>query len=55
MANTLKTLSDGDITRKALAILHNKLVFCKRINRQYANAVPVRNYRVINSVNSVEL
>jgi hypothetical protein len=35
MANTLKTLSDGDITRKALSILHNKLVFCKTINRQY--------------------
>jgi len=35
MANTIKTLSDGDITRKALSILHNKLVFCKTINRQY--------------------
>ena len=35
MANTIKTLSDGDITRKALAILHNNLVFCKSINKQY--------------------
>ena len=35
MGNTIKTLSDGDITRKALSILHNKLVFCKSINRQY--------------------
>ncbi|MGB2808694.1 MAG: P22 phage major capsid protein family protein, partial [Sedimentisphaerales bacterium] len=35
MANTIKTLSDGDITRKALAILHNKLIFCKSINKQY--------------------
>lgn len=35
MANTIKTLKDGDITRKALSILHNKLVFCKTINRQY--------------------
>lgn len=35
MSNTIKTLSDGDITRKALSILHNKLVFCKTINKQY--------------------
>lgn len=35
MGNTIKTLSDGDITRKALSILHNKLVFCKTINKQY--------------------
>ena len=35
MANVIKTLSAGDITRKALSILHNKLVFCKTINRQY--------------------
>jgi len=35
MANTIKTLSDGDITRKALSILHNELVFTKTINRQY--------------------
>ena len=35
MSNTIKTLSDGAITRKALSILHNKLVFCKTINRQY--------------------
>lgn len=35
MSNTIKTLSDGDITRKALSILHNNLVFCKTINKQY--------------------
>jgi len=35
MANTIKTLSDGDITRKALSILHNNLVFTKTINREY--------------------
>ena len=35
MANTIKTLADGDITRKALAIFHNKLKFLKTINRQY--------------------
>ncbi len=35
MSNTIKTLSDGDITRKALQILHNNLVFCKTINKQY--------------------
>jgi len=35
MSNTIKTLQAGDITRKALAILHNKLVFCKTINREY--------------------
>lgn len=35
MANVIKTLTAGDITRKALSILHNKLVFLKTINRQY--------------------
>ena len=35
MANTIKTLTAGDITRKALAILHNNMVFCKNINRTY--------------------
>jgi hypothetical protein len=35
MANTIQTLTAGDITRKALAILHNNLVFTKVINRQY--------------------
>lgn len=37
MANTFKTLSDGDIVRRALAIFHNKLKFIKTINRQYDN------------------
>jgi len=35
MANVIKTLSAGDITRKALSILHNNLVFCKTINKEY--------------------
>ena len=35
MANTIKTLTAGDITRKALSILHNELVFTKTINRSY--------------------
>ncbi len=35
MANVIKTLTAGDITRKALSILHNKLVFVKTINKQY--------------------
>jgi len=35
MANSWKTLADGDIVRKALAIFHNKLTFLKTINRQY--------------------
>lgn len=35
MSNTFQTLSAGDITRKAIDILHNKLVFTKHINREY--------------------
>ena len=35
MANSFKTLNDGDIVRRALAIFHNKLKFIKTINRQY--------------------
>ena len=35
MSNTIKTLTAGDILRKSLSILHNNLVFCKTINRQY--------------------
>jgi hypothetical protein len=34
MANTIKTLAAGDITRKALSLLHNNLVFVKTINRE---------------------
>lgn len=41
MANTFKTLSDGDIVRKALASFHNKLKFVKTINRQYDNRFAV--------------
>lgn len=35
MGNTIQTLTAGDITRKALEYLHNNLVFCKAIDRQY--------------------
>lgn len=35
MSNTILTLSSGAITRKALSILHNKLIFVKSINKQY--------------------
>lgn len=35
MANTIVTLSAGDVVRKALSILHNELVFTKTINKQY--------------------
>ncbi len=37
MSNTIKELSAGDITRKALSILHNNLVFVKTINKEYDN------------------
>lgn len=33
MANNLKTMTM--LTRKALSVLHNELVFCRNINRQY--------------------
>lgn len=35
MPNTLKTLSDGDITREALRILKNSNATLKAVNRQY--------------------
>lgn len=35
MANTFKTLSDGDITREALRILKNSNATLKAVNRQY--------------------
>lgn len=35
MANSWKTLSDGDITRRAIARFHNKLKFLKTIDKQY--------------------
>jgi hypothetical protein len=35
MSNSIKTLTAGDITRKALSILHSELVFTKTINRDY--------------------
>ena len=35
MSNTIKTLEAGDVTREALAILHNNLIFTKKINKQY--------------------
>ncbi len=41
MAHDLSTLSDGDLVRKALDFLHNKLKFVKTINRQYDNRFAV--------------
>ena len=41
MPNTIKTLEAGDITRKALSILHNELVFTKLIDKQYDNRFAV--------------
>ena len=35
MSNTFKTMTDGDIVRRALESFHNKLTFIKTINRQY--------------------
>ena len=35
MANTLKTLSDGDITREALRIFKNSNAVIGSVNRQY--------------------
>lgn len=35
MANTFKTLSDGDIVRRALALFHNESTFLKTINKEY--------------------
>jgi len=35
MAQTIKTLKDGDLVREYLASFHNKLKFIKTINRQY--------------------
>ena len=35
MGNTFKTLSDGDIVRRALALFHNESKFLKTINKQY--------------------
>ena len=46
MANTIKTLSDGAITRKALAILHNKLIFVKSINKEYDNRFAVGGAKI---------
>ena len=41
MANSFKTLTDGDIVRKALASFHNQLKFIKTVNRQYDNRFAV--------------
>ena len=35
MANTIRTLTDGDITREALRILKNTNTVIKKVNRQY--------------------
>ena len=46
MANTILTLGSGAITRKALSILHNKLVFIRSINRQYDDRFAVRGAKI---------
>ena len=46
MANTIKTLGDGAITRKALSILHNKLVFVKSINKEYDSRFAVSGAKI---------
>lgn len=35
MGNVFKTLDDGDVLRRSLSMLHNDLIFCKSINREY--------------------
>ena len=46
MSNTIKTLGDGAITRKALSILHNNLIFCKSIDRQYDDRFAVSGAKI---------
>ena len=46
MAHTIKTLGDGAITRRALSILHNKLVFVKTINKQYDDRFAVSGAKI---------
>ena len=46
MSNTIKTLGDGAITRKALAILHNKLIFVKGINKEYDSRFAVAGAKI---------
>jgi len=42
MGNIIKTLAAGDIVRKALAVLHNKLIFCKTISKEYDSRFAVK-------------
>lgn len=46
MAHTILTLGSGAIVRKALSILHNKLVFVRSINRQYDDKFAVRGAKI---------
>jgi hypothetical protein len=46
MGNTIKTLGDGAITKKALAILHNKLIFVKGINKEYDSRFAVSGAKI---------
>lgn len=50
MSNTIKTLGDGAITRKALAILHNKLIFVKGINKEYDSRFAVSGAKIGSSL-----
>jgi hypothetical protein len=46
MSNTILTLGSGAITRKALSILHNKLVFVRSIDRQYDDRFAVKGAKI---------
>ena len=46
MSHTILTLGSGAIVRKALSILHNKLVFVRSIDRQYDDKFAVRGAKI---------
>lgn len=46
MSNTILALDSGAITRRALSILHNKLVFIRTINRQYDDKFAVKGAKI---------
>ena len=46
MSHTILTLGSGAIVRKALSILHNKLVFVRSIDRQYDDRFAVRGAKI---------
>ena len=46
MGNTIVTLGSGAVTRRALSILHNKLVFIKSINKEYDDRFAVSGAKI---------